>query len=151
MRSPETAQTRVVPAFLLLSAASVAGIWTVDLIKGEKAQRPAGVLSLRDRDTQENLVPHLIAEYATAGALVAGAVGLVMRARWGRPAAGASLGALTYTSVNSLSWVVSRRERLPYGLPMVATLTGSVASFAILFRDEAGGSRRGDTAAGRDR
>lgn len=149
MPSTETLQTRVVPGFLLLSAVSLAGLWTVDLIKGDKVERRVGLLSLRDRDTKENVLLHLVAEYATAGALLAGAVGLARRAWWGRPVAGASLGALTYTSVNSLSWVVTKRERLPYGVPMVATLVGSVGSFAVLFRDQAGRGRTGR--AGRDR
>lgn len=130
---PDLWQNRAVPAFMTVAGLSIAGLWTADLISGQKVDASQGVFRIKDRESGQNLLPHLIAEYATAGCLIAGAVGLYRGDTWGRDVAMVGLGALSYTSVNSLGWVVSKRERFAYGIPMVITLVGSGISFAVLF------------------
>ena len=44
-----------------------------------------------------------------------------------------SLGALAYTSLNSLNWALAERKRLPYAIPMYVGLTGAGLSIGILW------------------
>ena len=78
-----------------------------------------GFFHARDGDDGPLLWLHWLAEYATAVALVVGAIGLLTDSAWGRALAGLALGALLYTSVNSLGWALARRERRPYAVPMI--------------------------------
>ena len=125
-------EARVVPAFMVLAGLAIAATWTLDLVKQEKVASSEGFLRIRDRETGERVLPHLIAEYATAISLVSGAVGLAAGEAWGRAVSLIALGALMYTATNSLSWVVTEKGRWPYGIPMVISLIGALVSFAIL-------------------
>ncbi len=120
--------------FMLVMGAGIAGIWTVDIVRSPQVDRTRGMLRARDRSTGSLLVPHWIAEYATALLLVAGGIGLVTAAApgawsWLVPI---GLGALAYTSMNSLGWVLADRSRAAYGIPMAIGLVGAVASIGLL-------------------
>jgi len=121
-----------VPTFMTFSGMSLVGIWTIDLINGEKIDKSDGLLKMKDKTTGQILMPHLIAEYSTGACLLAGAYGLYAEKPWGKDVAMLGLGALMYTSMNSLSWVLTEKERYVYGIPMVFTLTGSGISLVFL-------------------
>jgi hypothetical protein len=122
-------ENRAIPAFMAFNGLAMAGIWTVDISKGVLQD---GFWKSREGDDRL-FWPHLIAEYATAASLLAGAYGLYTAAPWGESAAFISLGALAYTATSNLSWSLAKKKRLSYAVPMLIGLSGSVVSIAILF------------------
>ncbi|HYM83871.1 MAG TPA: hypothetical protein VEY67_06950 [Candidatus Dormibacteraeota bacterium] len=125
--------TTVVAIFMLVMAVGIAGIWTADIVRNPEIDRSRGLLRARDRD-ERVLVPHWIAEYGTSVLLLVGGLGLVL----GWPSGAWSwtvplgLGALAYTSMNSLAWVLADRARMPYGVPMTVGFVGAVVSALLL-------------------
>jgi hypothetical protein len=123
----------VVGVFLIVMGIGIAGIWTVDIVRNPDIDRNRGLLRARD-GTGSVMVPHWIAEYATALLCLVGGLGLVLgwtstEWSWVVPLA---LGALSYTSLNSLGWVLADRTRASYGVPMVIGLTGALISIVLL-------------------
>jgi hypothetical protein len=119
---------------MVVMGAGIAGIWTVDIVRSPEVDRTRGFLRSRDRSNGSLLVPHWIAEYATAFLLAVGGLGLALSARpgawsWAIPI---GLGALAYTSLNSLGWVLADRSRAIYALPMTIGLLGAIASIGLL-------------------
>jgi hypothetical protein len=124
----------LVGVFMLVMGAGIAGIWAIDIMRSPEVDRTRGTLRARDRSNGSLLVPHWIAEYATALLLLAGGIGLVFATEpgawsWLVPI---GLGALAYTSLNSLGWVLADRSRSAYGIPMAVGLIGAVASIGLL-------------------
>jgi hypothetical protein len=120
---------------MIVMGLAIAGVWTKDIIAGDKVDLSAGLFRARDGNEGPLLWPHWIAEYATAAALLAGGMGLLADAAWGRPVAGLALGALFYTSVNSLGWALARSDRLGYAVPMLAGVVVSLVGGAFLVFD----------------
>jgi hypothetical protein len=123
----------IVGTFLVVMGIGIAGIWTVDILRNPEIDRSRGLLRARDR-AGSVMVPHWIAEYATALLCLLGGLGLVLgwtSAAWSWIVA-IALGALGYTSLNSLAWVLADRARLPYGVPMVVGLVGALVAFVLL-------------------
>lgn len=117
----------VVSGLMMLMGLAIAAVWTRDIVAGDKIDLSAGLWQARDGAGDGTLLwPHWIAEYATAGLLIAGGIGLLANTGWARPIAGVGLGALFYTSVNSLGWALAQRDRYAYAAPMVA---GVLVSF----------------------
>ena len=119
---------------MLIMGTGIAGLWTVDILRSPEVDRSRGLLRARDRSSGSLLVPHWLAEYGTACLLLAGGAGLT-----GRLAPGAwswlvplALGALAYTSLNSLGWVLADRGRAAYGIPMALGLAGALVAAALL-------------------
>jgi hypothetical protein len=125
--------TTLVSAFMLVMGVGIIGIWTVDTVRNPDIDRRRGLARARDRNGSV-MLPHWIAEYATAAVLLLGGAGMLLG--WGPGTwtwlVAAGLGALAYTSLNSLSWVLADRARLAYGIPMAAGLIGSVLAMALL-------------------
>ena len=121
-----------VAVFMLLMGAGIAGLWTIDILRSPEVDRSSGLLRARDRSTGSLLVPHWLAEYGTALALALGALGVLANhgsAAWLVPLA---LGALAYTSLNSLGWVLADRSRTTYAIPMVVGLAGALVAIWLL-------------------
>ncbi|MBN2600909.1 MAG: hypothetical protein JXR87_02830 [Candidatus Marinimicrobia bacterium] len=131
-RYDDVMQSIVIPVFMSTAGLSLMGIWTMDLVKGDKVEKRDGLLGFRDKTTGQVLLPHLVAEYSTGVCLLTGAYGLHTDKPWGKDIAMLGLGALVYTSTNSLSWVLTEKERYVYGIPMVITLIGSGISLTFL-------------------
>lgn len=124
----------LVGVFMLVMGAGIAGIWTVDIVRSPEVDRTRGILRARDRSNGSLLVLHWVAEYATALVLLAGGIGLVFATApgawtWLVPI---GLGALAYTSLNSLGWVLADRSRATYAIPMAIGLIGAIASIGLL-------------------
>lgn len=124
---------QIVAGFMAVMGLAIAGIWTRDIISAGQLDISTGRLRAREPGSGSFLLPHWIAEYATAGALVAGAIGLFVEASWGSSLAFVSLGALVYTSINALGWALAQRSRIPYAAPMaLGAVGGLVAIIALL-------------------
>jgi len=122
-----------IAVFMVVMGVAMAGIWTRDIISGHQLDIAAGRWRARDPQARTVMLPHWIAEYGTAASLVAGAVGLLIDAGWGSSLAFVALGALVYTSVNSLGWALAERARLPYAVPMLIGAIGGLAVITGLF------------------
>lgn len=108
----------VAAVLMILNGVAIAGVWTRDILAGEKVDLSAGLFAARDADAGTIFWPHWLAEYATAGALIAAAVGLLIEASWATAMGGLAAGALLYTSMNSLGWALAERDRFAYAIPM---------------------------------
>lgn len=122
---------RAAAVFRALMGLGIAGVWTLDLLRNPKIDLSRGVFAARN-DEGSLFWPHWLAEYGTAAALLAGAGGLLAQAGWGRPLGLVALGALVYTSTNSLGWSLAAPERRPYAVPMIVGLLGGVGFVGAL-------------------
>ena len=122
----------LVAVFAIVMGIGIAGLWTMDILRSPEVDRSRGLLARDDSPGGSRLVPHWLAEYATAATLVVAGIGLLTGWSLGEPLALVGLGALAYTSLNSLGWVLARPERRPYGVPMVVGLVGGLASVAVI-------------------
>lgn len=122
---------QLVAAFMIVMGLAIAGVWTVDIVRGTRVDRSQGLLRARDSDGSL-LGWHWVAEYATAGVLLTGAGGLLTSSDWAVPVAAAALGATWYTSTNSLGWALAERSRRAYATPMGVGLVGSLICLGAL-------------------
>ena len=110
----------VAAVLMMLMGIAIAGVWTREILAGDKVDLSHGFFAARDPDAGTLFWPYWLAEYATATALIVAAVGLLVHANWAAALSGLATGALIYTSVNSLAWALSQRERYGYAAPMLA-------------------------------
>ncbi len=122
----------IIPIMMIVMGVAIAGVWTRDIASSGYVDRSKGLLRAREGGDGSLLVPHWLAEYGTAGALVLGASGLLVDAGWGPSVAAIGTGALLYTSTNSLGWSLAKRERFTYAVPMAAGIVVGLASTAYL-------------------
>lgn len=118
--------------FMVVMGIGMAGMWTLDIVRSPEIDRSRGLLRARDRNGSV-MVPHWLAEYGTAAALLVAGVGLLL----GWPAGPwawlvpVSLGALTYTGLNSQAWVLADRSRYGYGIPIAIGLVGALVIIGL--------------------
>lgn len=122
----------VVAVFMALMGVGIALIWTLDIRAGRGYVTTGGLRVARDPDNGNRMALHWLAEYGTAVGLLVGAGALVADMPFAETVAMAALGALAYTSVNSLAWVLASPTRRAYAVPMVVGLIGSAVSLALL-------------------
>jgi hypothetical protein len=122
----------VVPIMMITMGVAIAGVWTRDIVSNDLVDRSHGLLRAREGGDGSLLVPHWLAEYGTAAALVLGALGLLIDTDWGPSVAAIGAGALLYTSINSLGWSLAKRERFTYAVPMAAGIVVGLVSSAYL-------------------
>jgi hypothetical protein len=124
----------IVGVFMLVMGGAMAAMWTIDLTRSPEVDRTDGLARARDRSTGSLLVPHWLAEYATATLLIGGGAGLLLG--WDVGAwtwlVVVALGALAYSSLNSLGWALAERARFAYAVPMVVGLVGAPVSIGLL-------------------
>jgi hypothetical protein len=123
----------IVGVFMVVMGIGIAGIWTIDIVKNPEIDRSRGLAQARDR-AGSVMLPHWIAECFTALSCLVGGSALVLGWTsapwsWVVPIA---LGALGYTSLNSLSWVLADRSRMSYGIPMAIGLIGALIGILLL-------------------
>lgn len=120
-----------IAVFMIVMGVGIASIWTIDIVRGVHIDLSRGLLRARDRDGSL-LLPHWLAEYGTAAALLGGSAGLLGSAGWSVPLAAAALGASLYTSTNSLAWALADSSRRAYALPMTVGVAGSLTCLVVL-------------------
>ena len=118
-------------ASMMLMGVAIAAVWTRDIVSG-KVDLSGGVFAARDPNGGTLFWPHWVAEYATASALVVAGFAVLADASWSESAAAAALGALLYTSTNSLGWAFAAPERRPYAAPMLAGVAIGVLGMVYL-------------------
>ena len=116
--------TGAIAAFMIVMGLGIIVIWTRDIVAGTQFDHRHGRRHARDVDGSL-LLPHWLAEYTAALGLLIGGAGLLAGTRWAGLVSAAALGALCYTSANSLGWALALRDRRPYAIPMVVGLVGS--------------------------
>ncbi|MFP4470699.1 MAG: hypothetical protein ACLFPE_08450 [Bacteroidales bacterium] len=116
--------------FTLMMGLGIAGVWTADLASG-KFSGHGGFFSWHN-DAGEPLWTHVLAEYLTATGLIAAAAGAFAQAVWAVPLSLIFLGALAYTSLNSLGWTFARKGRTGYAIPMITGLAGSIFLLCLI-------------------
>ncbi len=121
-----------VAILMIIMGTGIGAVWTRDITTGEKVDLSNGFFRAREDGDGSLFWPHWIAEYGTAAALVAGALGLLAATKWGPPLAAIALGALFYTSVNSLGWAFARPDRSAYTIPMIAGIVVSLVGAGYL-------------------
>lgn len=126
--------TVLVAVFMIVMGFGMAAIWAADIVRSPEVDRTKGLMRARDRSTGSLLAPHWLAEYGTATLLLIGGIGLLAGLDAGSWAwlIGAGLGALAYSALNSLGWVLADRARFAYAPPMVVGLVGAMVSLGLL-------------------
>jgi hypothetical protein len=122
----------IVALFMLMMGMAMATIWTLDLRAGRGYEAPSGLLRAREVETGSLIAWHWLAEYAIAATLVLSAILVAAGAAVGVPIALIGLGALAYSSCNSLAWAMARSERRAYAIPMLVGLVGAAISIVAL-------------------
>lgn len=125
----------LIAVFTGVIGAAMAGIWARDIMSGHGYDAPHGLLRAREADSDDLMIWHWAAEFGTAALLVVGGFLLLVGAALAEPIVLLGLGALLYTSTNSLGWALASPERRPYVYPMAAGLVGGIicATLLILF------------------
>jgi hypothetical protein len=124
----------VVAIFMIVMGLAMIAIWTIDIVRSPEVDRSRGLLRSRDRSTGSLLVPHWLAEYGTATLLLIGGAGLLLGLAPGSWTwlVATGLGALAYSSLNSLGWTLADRARFAYAAPMLIGLVGSIVALGLL-------------------
>jgi hypothetical protein len=126
---PELYKNRIIPIFMMTMGVAMAGIWGADIASGKFSDQGN---FFKWREGENLMWPHIMAEYLTAAGLIAGGIGLYSGKEWAVSVSLFSLGAVTYSAINSSGWVLADRSRTAYGIPMWVSLAGSAISFVIL-------------------
>ncbi len=121
-----------VAGFEIVMGLGIAGMWTADILRNPDIDTSNGLFRARDTDSGSIFWLHWLAEYGTAATLLAGGVGLLADAAWSLPVSLLGVGALIYTSLNSLGWAFAHRERYAYAAPMLVGLIGGLGAAAWL-------------------
>jgi hypothetical protein len=121
-----------IPLVMIIIGLGMAGIWAVDIASG-KFSGQGHFFCWREG---ENLLwPHILAEYLVAVGLISGGFGLILLKQWALPLSFISLGGLIYSAINSSGWVLAKKERLLYGIPIWISLAfGIIAMLLLAFR-----------------
>ena len=112
--------------------AAMAGVWARDIMSGHGYDAPHGLLRAREADSDDLMIWHWAAEFGTSFLLIAGALLIITGAAVAELVMLLGLGALLYTSTNSLGWSLAAPQRRSYVLPMAAGLVGGIISAAVL-------------------
>lgn len=124
----------VVSIFMIVMGLGMAAIWTMEIVRSHEVDRSHGLMRARDRSTGSLLLPHWLAEYGTATLLIVGGLGLLLGLAPGSWTwlVATGLGALAYSSLNSLGWALSDPARSAYAAPMLLGLVGAVLSLGLV-------------------
>lgn len=120
----------MVPVFMILMGIGMIAIWTIDISRGKFGNQGG---FFRWTEGENRLWPHILAEYSTGILLIIAAVFLLNENLKGFPLAFISLGAMIYSSINSTGWVILKKERLVYGIPMWTGLACGAVALVCLF------------------
>ena len=122
----------LIAIFAGVIGAAMAGIWARDIMSGHGFDAPHGLLRAREADSDDLMIWHWAAEFGAAFLLVGGAFLTLAGAALSEPILLLGMGALMYTSTNSLGWSLAAPERRPYVIPMAVGLIGAIISATAL-------------------
>lgn len=121
-----------VAVFAGIMGAAMAGVWARDILSGHGFDAPHGLWRAREADSDDLMIWHWAAEFGTAVLLMGGAFLLISGAAIAEPVMLVGLGALLYTSTNSLGWSLAAPQRRSYVYPMALGLVGGIISVVAL-------------------
>ena len=110
--------------YAILVGVSMFGQWTVSIAKRKVAGPEAGTVVGRGI---VEMAFHWSAEFLTAGALVAGGVGLLLKWAWAVNLYLLALGMLLYTAVSSAGYFAQKREWPMVGVFAVILILGLIS------------------------
>jgi hypothetical protein len=119
-----------IAVFSIVMGAGIVLIWSINIVGG-RFDDMDGFFDWKN-DVGEKMWTHILAELITALLLMAGGVGLLFPTAWAYVVTAFALGALAYTSLNSLGWALARRDRYPYVIPMSIGLSGGIVCLVML-------------------
>lgn len=119
----------LVPIFMLSIGFGIGWIWAVDITSG-KFKGQGNFFNWKEGESL--LWPHILAEYLTSIGLISGAIGIIYKTTWALTLSLLSLGAVIYSCINSTGWVLAKKERISYGIPIWLSFIGAVISIFIL-------------------
>lgn len=120
-------ELRIIPFYMILQGFIFFALWIPRFREGTFQ---AGFFH-----TRENGVlfwPHIFAEFLTAIGLIVAGFLLGLNYSPGKSIGLIALGALAYTSLNSLNWALADRRQYPLAFPMIFGLVGSIISILVL-------------------
>ena len=117
---------------MIVMGAAIAVVWTKDILFNADIDLSNGFFRARDKDAGTLFWPHWLAEYGTAFMLLAGGIGIFFDVGFARVLAPFALGALFYTSLNSLGWALARKDRFSYAVPMMVGVVVALVSFIAM-------------------
>ena len=120
----------LVAVFMIFMGIGIAAIWTIDIMKG--TFRSQGNFFRWRNEGGDLMWPHIFAEYSTGFLLAIAGIAILTDMSWADKFAYFPLGALAYTSLNSLGWSFVMKERYGYAVPMVIGFVGSIVCVMIL-------------------
>ncbi len=118
--------------FLIMCGASIIIIWIMNLRKNPDIDLSAGFFRAREKDSKNLFWFHIVAEFFTGLLLIVSGIIIISRNINSLPIVHFALGALFYSSLNSLGWAFAYRERYFYATPMTIGLVISLVSIIIM-------------------
>jgi hypothetical protein len=125
---------KIIYFLFLLNGIGMAVIWTKDILANREIDLSNGFFSAREQHSANLFWPHWFAEYITAILLIFSAVLIFLKINLGTQLISFGAGALFYTSLNSLGWALSKKERSIYAVPMLFALLVCVVYFILLLQ-----------------
>ena len=125
---------KIIYTLFLLNGFGIAIIWTKDIFLKPEINLSKGFFSAREKDSGSLFWPHWLAEYSTALLLILSTIFIFLNLEMGTRLMPFAAGALFYTSLNSLGWAFSKKERFTYAIPMLFALVVSTVYFILLLQ-----------------
>lgn len=116
----------------IMCGTSIILIWIMNLSKNTESDLSGGFFRAREKESRNIFWFHIVAELITGIALIASGIILLSRDFNLYPVVYFALGALFYSSLNSLGWAFANKERYVYIIPMTIGLVISLAGMIIL-------------------
>lgn len=125
-------KSMIISFFLIMCGTSIIIIWIMSFFKNPDADLSAGFFKSREKNSGNLFWFHIVAEFITGVILIASGIILLFRDLNSYPIVYFALGALFYSSLNSLGWAFAYRDRYKYAIPMMIGLFISIVSIIIL-------------------
>lgn len=114
-------------SFMILMAIGIISVWVKEIVSAQKMVNYFGW-----KEGENLLWPHITVEIITGVLLLIAGIGTFMEVNWAGMLGFFSMGALFYTSFNSLGWILAKKDRRSFAIPMILGLVGSVVFLIII-------------------
>ena len=122
----------IIAFMLIMTGIAMIAIWIIDINDNPEVDMTNGFFHAREKHSNNIFWFHIVVEMITALLLIMGGIIIVIKAERLFPLVYLSLGALFYSSFNSLGWVLAYQNRRRYVYPIIAGLSIAVLS-AVAF------------------
>lgn len=122
----------IIAFILIMTGIAMIIIWIIDINENPEVDMTGGFFRAREKNSNNIFWFHITAELITAILLIMAGIIIVLKAERLIPLVFLSLGALFYSSLNSLGWVFACQHRKKYAFPIITGLTIAVLSALML-------------------